>query len=159
MKKFLLSLIVMVLSVLSAHADWEKTTTIAVGDVVVLAYDGENVSKELSEINTSGTTPYGNVADYETSPVGTYPLTVVAGSTEGSFAFKTSEDTYLAWSSGNSLKTIDEVTDASSWTVSFTAAGAADIYNVGTPVRKLQYNAGSPRFACYGNAGQKAPYL
>lgn len=158
MKKFLLSLIVMVLSVLSAHADWEKTTSIAVGDVVVLAYDDENVSKELSEVTSSGTT-IGVVADYETSPAGTYPLTVVAGSTEGSFAFKTSEDTYLAWSSGNSLKTIDEVTDASSWTVSFTAAGAADIYNVGIPVRKLQYNAGSPRFACYGNAGQKAPYL
>lgn len=95
MKKFLLSLIVMVLSVLSAHADWEKTTSIAVGDVVVLAYDDENVSKELSEVTSSGTT-IGVVADYETSPAGTYPLTVVAGSAEGSFAFKTSEDTYLA---------------------------------------------------------------
>ena len=158
MKKFLLSLIVMVLSVLSAHADWEKTTSIAVGDVVVLAYDDENVSKELSEVTSSGTT-IGVVADYKTSPVGTYPLTVVAGSTEGSFAFKTSEDTYLAWSSGNSLKTIDEVTDASSWTVSFTEAGAADIYNVGTSARKLQYNTRSPRFACYGNADQKTPYL
>ena len=154
MKKFLLSLIAIVMSVFSANAAWEKTTTIAVGDVVVLAFDNDNAAKELSGVTTIGT-----VVDYTTAPEGLYPLTVVAGSTDNTFAFKTTDGTYLSWASGNSLTTSEEVTNASSWTVTFTEAGAADIYNVGTTSRKLQYNASSPRFACYGNSNQQAPYL
>ncbi|MBR0273600.1 MAG: chitobiase/beta-hexosaminidase C-terminal domain-containing protein, partial [Bacteroidaceae bacterium] len=108
-------------------------------------------------MTTSGTT-IGSVVDYTTEPEGVYPLTIVAGSQDDTFAFKTTAGTYLAWSSGNSLTTAEEVADASSWTVSFTEAGAADIYNVGTAARKLQYNSGSPRFACY-TSSQQAPYL
>ncbi|MBP5514454.1 MAG: discoidin domain-containing protein, partial [Bacteroidaceae bacterium] len=156
MKKFLLSLIATVMSLFSAHAAWEQTTSIAVGDVVVLAVDNGSVTRELSGITTTGTT-IGQVEDYTTTPAGVYPLTVVKGSENGSFGFKNADGAYLAWSSGNSLKTISELDASSSWTVSFTEAGTADIYNVGTPERKLQYNASSPRFACYGNSGQTAP--
>ena len=158
MKKLLLSLFVMVLSVLTAHAAWEKTTSIAVGDVVVLAYDDGNVAKELSGFST-GSTVFGTVADYTTMPSGLVPLTVVTGSEEGTFAFQVDETTFLSWSSGNTLTTSEDVTGASSWTVSFNEDGKADIYNAGTPARKLQYNSSNPRFACYGNANQKAPYL
>jgi len=157
MKKFLLSLFAL-LGVLNAQAAWEKATSISVGDVVVFAFDNENVAKELSEISLQGSSMIGKVADYTDAPEGLYPLTVVAGSQDGTFAFKTTADTYLSWSSGNSLTTAEEVTDASSWTVSLTDAGAADIYNVGTTTRKLQYNAGSPRFACYTST-QQTPYL
>ena len=157
MKKFLLSLFAL-LGVLNAQAAWEKATSISVGDVVVLAFDNNTVSKELSTVTTSGTT-YGSVVDYTTEPEGVYPLKIVAGSQDDTFAFETTAGTYLAWSSGNSLTTAEEVADASSWTVTFTEAGAVDIYNVGTTARKLQYNSGSPRFACYGNSGQQAPYL
>ena len=156
MKKFLLSLFAL-LGVLNAQAAWEKATSISVGDVVVLAFDNNTVSKELSTVTTSGPT-IGSVVDYTTEPEGVYPLTIVAGSQDDTFAFKTTAGTYLAWSSGNSLTTAEEVADASSWTVSFTEAGAADIYNVGTAARKLQYNSGSPRFACY-TSSQQAPYL
>ena len=158
MKKFLLSLIALVMSVFSAHAAWEQTTSIAVGDVVVLAVDNGTVTKELSAVTTSGTT-IGQVVDYTTTPEGVYPLTVVAGTAEGSFGFKNADGAYLAWASGNSLKTSETLDESASWTVTFTEAGAADIYNVGTPARKLQYNAQSPRFACYGNSGQTAPIL
>ncbi len=156
MKKFLLSLIALVMSVFSANAAWEQTTSIAVGDVVVLAVDNGSVTKELSAVTTTGTT-IGQVVDYTTTPEGVYPLTVVKGTAEGSFGFKNADGAYLAWSSGNSLKTTETLDESASWTVTFTEAGTADIYNVGTPVRKLQYNAGSPRFACYGNSGQTAP--
>lgn len=159
MKKFMLSLMVMVFTVLSAHADWEKTTSIAVGDVVVLAYDADDVAKELSEVDKIGSNFVGITADYTTTPEGICPLTIVEGATEGSFAFKIGDDQYLSWASGNTLTTSEEVAAASSWTVTFTTEGQADIYNVGTPERKLQYNASSPRFACYGNSNQKAPYL
>ena len=158
MKKFLLSLIALVMSVFSADAAWEKTTSIAVGDVVVLAVDNGTVTKELKTVTTSGTT-IGEVVDYSGTPAGVYPLTVVAGTADGSFAFQNEAGEYLAWQSGNSLKISETLDNKASWTVTFTAAGAADIYNVGTPARKLQYNASSPRFACYGNSNQTAPIL
>ena len=156
MKKFLLSLFAL-LGVLNAQATWEKTTSISVGDVVVFAFDNETVAKELSEISLQGSNMIGKVEDYTSTPAGLYPLTVVAGSEENTFAFK-NESVYLSWSSGNTLDTSDELSDAASWKVEFDANGKAIISNVGTEARKLQYNAGSPRFACYTSA-QQAPYL
>lgn len=135
-------------------ASWEKATSIAVGDVVVLAIDNGKVTQELSEITTSGTT-IGKVEDYTGTPAGLLPLTVVAGSQDGTLAFKAG-DAYLSWKSGNSLTTIAEVSDASSWTVT-AEEGAFTITNVATPARILQYNAQNPRFACYGNSNQTKP--
>ena len=150
----LLSFLIMLCGTM--FAAWEKATAIAVDDVVVLAVDNGSVTKEMTALSTT-TTQYGVATDYEGTPAATFALTVVAGTNEGTFAFKTSDGKYLSWASGNSLNATDELTDAASWTVTFTETGAADIYNVGTPARKLQYNAGSPRFACYGNSGQTAP--
>ena len=157
MKKFLLSLIALVMSVFSANAAWEQTTSIAVGDVVVLAVNHDRVTKELSTVTTSGTT-IGQVVDYTTTPAGVYPLTVVAGTEDGTFGFKNADGAYLAWSSDNSLKTSETLNESASWTVTFTETGTADINNVATPARKLQYNANSPRFACY-TSSQTAPIL
>ena len=154
MKKFLLSLVAL-LGVLNAQAAWEKVTTLAVGDVVVLAFDNETVSKELSEISLAGQNMIGKVEDYSGAPAGLYPLTVVAGSAENSLAFMNGS-VYLSWSSGNTLTTSEEISDASSWTVEFDANGKAIISNVGTTARKLQYNTGSPRFACYTGSQQNA---
>ena len=151
----LVSLLIMLCGTVMAQS-WERTSTLTVGDVVVLAVDNGTVTKELSGVTTTGTT-IGQVADYDGTPAGAYPLTVVAGSAEGSVAFKTSANTYLSWTSGNSLTTREEVAEASSWTVSFDNDGKASIVNVGTPERILQYNANSPRFACYGNSNQTKP--
>lgn len=147
MKKFLLSILAIFAAIPAFAQTWEKATEIAVGEVVVLAVDNGSVTKELSTVTTSGTT-IGQVVDYETTPAGVYPLTVVAGSEEGSVAFQNSEGAYLAWSSGNSLKTSETLDAAASWTVVYTD-GKWNINNAGTSERKLQYNAGSPRFACY----------
>ena len=141
----------------TTFAAWEKATAIAVDDVLVLAVDNGTVAKEMTGISTTAT-PYGLALDYTDTPAAVYPLTVVAGSADGSFAFKNAEGKYLSWASGNSLTVADEVADASSWTVTFSEAGTADIYNVGTTNRKLQYNAGNPRFACY-TSNQTAPTL
>ena len=132
---------------------WEKATSIAVGDVVVLVAETSNVTKELDGFNTSGSNPYGIATDYTTAPVATYPLAVVEGNATSSFAFKTSDNKYLSWTSGNSLTTATSVSNASSWTVVFDGYNA-EVSNVGTSARKLQYNAGSPRFACYSNSSQ-----
>ena len=154
MKKILFSLVALLTTAFAFADGWEKISTISVGDVVVLAVDNGSVTKELSTITTSGTT-IGQVVDYETTPAGVYPLTVVSGNADGSFAFKNEDGNYLAWSSGNSLKVSETLDDASSWTLTY-ANDKWDIFNVGTPARKLQYNAGSPRFACYGNSNQTA---
>ena len=62
-------------------------------------------------------------------------------------------DKYLNWESGNSLSLSDEISTSSKWTVSYCEnknKGTGFILtNAGTPARVLQYNASSPRFACY----------
>lgn len=52
---------------------------------------------------------------------------------------------YLAWSSGN---TCIEQDNSFNWDISV-SGGVANITAANTPSRKLQYNSGSPRFACY----------
>jgi len=158
MNKVLRSLFLMLMAVpgLSVQAAWEQTTTIAVGDVVVLAADNGVDTKELAGFSFSNTI-YGAAADYDGTPAGAFPLTVEAGTAGGSFAFRTPDGTYLEWSSGNSLTAADAIGAASSWTVEFQEDGTAIVANVATTVRILQYNAGSPRFACYGNSNLTSP--
>lgn len=155
--KFLTKVAMLLLTFLIPLAGWgqtyEMTTSLVAGDEVVLV--NTSVTKELGSLTTSGTT-YGTAVDVANStPVGSNLLTVVAGNTEGSFAFKTSNGKYLSWSSGNSLTSADEVTNASSWTITFDGEGNATVANVGTTARILSYNSGSPRFACYGNTNQQ----
>ena len=122
-------------------------TTIKNGDVIVIVCESKKM--ELSGGMTSSTT-YGTGVAYSNAPTGAYTLTVVAGSTSGSYAFMTSDGNYLYYTgSSNTLTTTTSVTDKSSWTVSFDANGNATIANVGNTARKLQWNASSPRFACY----------
>ena len=124
---------------------YEKASSIAVGDVVVLVY--ENEKKELEGISTTST-KYGIGVSYTTTPAGAYELTVEAGSTSGTYSFKCPNGQYLYWSSGNSLATNASKSANSSWKVTFSGGNAA-ILNAKDNTRKLQWNASSPRFACY----------
>lgn len=66
------------------------------------------------------------------------------------------DDAFLAWSSGNSLTTVEVCnTDNSLWIVSSTDDGFM-LINLADNTRKLQYNASSPRFACYTSSQQPA---
>ena len=84
----------------STTKSWQKATSIAVGDVVTLVY--EKSKMELSAISTTST-KYGTGVAYTNAPAGVMKLTVVAGSTNGTYAFKTEDGKYLYWTSGNSL--------------------------------------------------------
>lgn len=65
---------------------------------------------------------------------------------------------YLGWSSGNSLAGLSSfITGTCEWTISY-SNGTLTIASVEDSSRKLQYNNGSPRFACYTSA-QQAPSL
>ena len=142
-------MLLFLLGSLNVWGAWEKASSIAAGDVVVFV--NESSSKELTGISTTST-KYGIASDYTTTPAGTFAFTVEAGSSEGTLSFKNG-DVYLNWSSGNSLTTAGSKSTNSSWTVSFDD-GNASIANANTSTRKLVYNSGSPRFACYTSAQQ-----
>lgn len=126
---------------------WEKATSIAAGDVVVLVC--ETKTMELSGISTTST-KYGTGETYTSTPAGKYELTVEEGSSSGTFSFKNGSD-YLYWSSGNSLNKTTTKNANASWKVTF-SSGDATILNAQDNTRKLQWNASSPRFACYTGA-------
>ena len=133
---------------------WTKVTSISVGDVVVFAYD--DAYKEMTSVTTTGTT-YGSATAVDPYPddlSGDYALTVEAGNGGTGYSFKHGS-VYLSWSSGNSLTTSSTKDDASSWTISESSSGNFKFANVGTTARILQYNSGSPRWACY-TSSQKA---
>ena len=114
---------------------------LAIGDTVVFYYDGHY----LTDINTSGNTHYGNQT---TIPSGATIFTVAAGSVSNSFAFE-DNGSYLCWTSGNSLDTKAEIDDNSSWTITGASLSNCVVSNVHDSTRLLEYNTGSPRFACY----------
>jgi hypothetical protein len=56
--------------------------------------------------------------------------------------------------SGNNAYLVETMSDQCSWTPTLNEAGWI-LANVATPARILSYNANNPRFAAYGNTGQK----
>jgi len=133
---------------------WTKVSSIAVGDTVVLTgtkADG-TAPHELSGITSDS----GTIASFSTNPAGTYRLTVVAGASSGSFAFKDADDNYLYHDgTDKSLSLSDELTDASSWTVEFDSETPtkATVTNVDSE-DPLQYNPGN-YFRVYSSASQQ----
>lgn len=114
-----------------------------------VAITAPGVLRELSGINTSGSTHYGEGAEYTTDPNGTYAFSIETGTVGGSLAFKHESD-YLTWNSGNSLDVSNTITDNSSWYV----VAFDDYYlmsNVADTTREIWWNNGSTslRFACY----------
>lgn len=130
--------------------EWEKVTSFEIGDVVIFV--NETSSKEMSDINVISNNTCGIASDYTTNPVGTYPLTIEAGNNETGYSFKTSDNKYLSWSSGNTLIKSDTKDDASSWKIDSNTEGNFKFANVGTVDRIMQYNTNNPRWACYTSA-------
>ncbi len=123
----------------------QKMSALPVGSkVLVVAVD----SVELGGIEKVKDKSIGTATKYDNAPAGLYPLNVVAGSADGSFAFE-HDGQYLSYSgSDNELLQSTTLDEASSWTVTF-SDGNAILANVKYATRKLQYNASQSRFACY----------
>ena len=135
------------------ETSWEKASAIAVGDEVVLVY--ETGKMEMTSFFADKAF-FGKGTAYTTTPTGDFSFNVVAGKSAGTFAFERKGE-YWCWEDGNTLIASDELTDNSSWKVTF-SSGNAVIKNASDDTRSLQWNAGSPRFACYTSA-QKAVQL
>lgn len=134
---------------------WKKATSVTVGKEYVLVCGSKSMYLTgISTTNTkygvgssvtiSGDTITSNVADGAI-------LTLEEGSTDGTYSFKMG-DKYLTWTSGNSLNTNATKSANTSWKITFDASGNATILNGKDNTRKLQWNASSPRFACYTGA-------
>ena len=130
---------------------WEKATSIQVGDVVVLVTENSNNSTTKMELTSfsSTSTVYGIGTAYTSTPACSYTFEVVAGNTDGTFAFKHGSS-YLYWTSGNSLNVNSTLSDNTSWTVSIDGTTSkATIKNAADDARQIWWNVSSPRFACY----------
>lgn len=103
----------------------------------------------------SGKTYMANVAcsinDKQLTSSDALVFTVVAGASDGQFAFMNGEK-YLAWNSSNSAIMDATLSANSSWEVAIDNEGATTIKNAADSTRLLQYNAGSPRFAAYASS-------
>ena len=119
---------------------------LAEGDTILIVCGSK--SKEMKGFTTK--TNYIDGADYDSIPAGVYPLVVSAGASAGTLALE-SADGYLAWKSGNSVVAEASLTANSSWNISIDENGNAQIANSTDSTRKLQWNAGSPRFATYAS--------
>ena len=75
------------------------------------------------------------------------------GGSTGAWTFNTSEG-YLSYTSGNSVSVATETSDATNWIIT----NDFELESAYAEGRYLQYNSGSPRFACYTNT-QAPAYL
>lgn len=136
------------------QADWS-------GTYLLVATNG-STQVALSGFTTSGAIvgTYASVADYVTgsgitSNATTDGYQVTIAKTVNNTYTMTFNGEYLGWISGNTLA--HSATAAGNnqyeWNIYFDG-GNLRIANVNTPTRMLQWNASSPRFACYGNTGQ-----
>lgn len=129
---------------------WTKSTSVEVGDTVVMACAAKN--QYLTGISTTST-KYG-LGTTMPSPFeeASYTLTVVSGLSTGTVAFKTSDNKYLTWLSGNSLNVSSDLDANSSWNLTYSTAGNAQIVNSvqdESKDRQIWWNDSATRFACY----------
>ena len=135
-------------------------SSIAAGDTVYLTADAVKMQYAGP---SSTSTIYGTAEAYTESPSEDgLALSVVTGSGAGTYAFKLKSgdhaNEYLAWSSGNSLRTDADLDANSSWNVSIDSDGNATIANSADSARVIWWNVGSPRFACYTEKSNGASY-
>lgn len=137
---------------------YEKVTT-ALADwsgEYLLVCEGES-PLALAEISNTST-KYGIGAEVEisnnkiesTTTTDAYKIVVAPATGNGVGYTLAFGDSYLNWSSGNSLSTNAAETDNTRWTITAGAtSGNWIIANVSDSNREIWYNTGSPRFACY----------
>ena len=122
-------------------------------------------TKYGEKVETEGNFSYNNGVIILNDNTNVEPLTLNGAPTEWTFKF--GNDSYLNWSSGNSLNSTNSVTQNSQWVIQFDNDGNAKISNLYSinnqssssgGVRYIKYNSSSPRFACY-TSGQQSIQL
>ena len=128
-----------------------KTTTVAVGDQVVIIQVDNNTT-ELTGFRSdkliTDNNNYGTYAAYSTTPSATLVWTVEEGASDGTFAFKNGNYYLNLGGNDNYLSCSTTKNTSSSWTVT-ESSDRAVVTNVNYNSRKSMWNQSSPRFASY----------
>ena len=129
--------------VTSEPSDWSGTYLIVSGSVVFTgAFSGASTYYGLTENVT--------ITDDKiesTAIVDAYAVTIAQS--ESCYSIETNENGFLSWTSGNSLNhTASAGSNNQRWSLTY-SNGNVTIANASDDTRKLQYNSGNPRFACY----------
>ena len=157
MKKLLLNSILLLCALITGTNAWAdnyeritSTSGLEAGKEYILVCEGQN--KAMGAVNTYGASVGVTISSNKITATSELNILTLGGGT-GAWTFYTSKESkYLTWSSSNSLNVgSTAATDADKWTISFDSNNAI-ISNKGTSERKLKFNAGSPRFACYTSA-------
>ena len=126
-----------------------NTSALVVGSKVVFVYESGSTKNELSAIASN----IGSYKSYTSVPNGVMVFDVVAGSKAGTFAFKNGNNYLAVTADENKLYTSTALNANSSWTITI-ANGVTKVFNAAFTSRELQWNAASPRFACYTSTQQ-----
>ncbi len=131
-----------------------------VGQTVYITYASETATYQMTGFSSN----YIAQEEYTGTP-GKFPLIVEAGATPSGADYttvflRTPTGTYLGYdvsSSKNAVFEMEKDTDNAnnldiSWIPYVDENENFKLFNVATPSRELQYNASSPRFACYTTA-------
>ena len=119
--------------------------------VFLASYTKEEVTTKYAM--TALGTNIGVASAYEDTLRSEFSVLVEAGNTYNSYALKLSDGKYLSCpqsGTSNYLTEVEEVSDASSWTVTI-VDGDYKVTNVGNTARSIRfnYNSGNPRFSSY----------
>ncbi len=127
---------------------------LAHGIKFILSYGDTNVMGAQSGTLRSNVTT--TIADGKVAKDTQIQVVTLVASSDNHWLFKVSDTEYLYYSgSGNSIATGAVYDLTAQWDIAITD-GVLVITNAGNSVRILQYNEGSPRFACY-TSSQKKP--
>lgn len=134
--------------VTASQSDWSGAYVMANTDANMM----------LTGVTTIGTVSSVTISNNKISYSAGSPYEITIAKSGSYYTLYLTGVGYLGWTSGNSLAFASSASDNSyKWSISY-SSGALTIANAGDSTRKLQYNSGSPRFACY-TSSQKAPQL
>ena len=136
-------------------------TKLSVGDeIAIVAKDFDYALGTNQKTNNREAVPISKSGTQAALSENVQILTLEQGTAEGSYAFSTGGGyLYAASSSANHLKTEKAKSANSSWVIEIAADGTASIIAKASSNRNvMQYNPnnGTPLFACYASASQKA---
>jgi hypothetical protein len=161
-KRFAAFMLITLLAVGNAFADYDGTglftkinsvDELTTGYYVITNQTGEFAMQ--NQVSTSGTKYIFKTDAVFNNP--TADIVWLVSVSDGQITlYNEAANMYAAYSgSGNSAYMIAELSDKARWTATLDDDGNWLLENVATSGRYLNYNTGSPRFACYGNHNQQ----
>lgn len=131
---------------------WEKATSLAAGDVVVLA--AANHKYEFLGISNK----FGSSKSFSEMVNGAHLLTVSQTNDYYSFQSTVSTSNYLAYGNNSTeLAWKSSSDDLSKWNVTFNEDGSATLQNKEVASRYLRFRLDSKDFRCYSSNAEESP--